>query len=409
MSCHRYHLLCCTLLHLLSTFAPSLCECQESLGLQRVAAGTRIVARIGPKANETWVFGRIQDIAVDRQGRLFVLDASDQKIRVFDASGLQIRVLGGLGRGPGEFFRASRLEVVKDTLWVSDNANARLTALSTATGAVLRSTRAQPYDQFLAGVSGTGTFVVKPDGMVDATSTRPVVVRFEHQQAGVRGRRQVAEILVTRPPFMFRTFAGDAKQPLGVAHTVQPLDDGWLHQTGPDGRSIVLVERTPQRSSASVFGAPSTASMRVVEIGWKGDTLRDRRYRVPSRRVTSDDIDAIVKFTANPGVIVLGREVTANYAEVRDSLYKPTAWPPVIAFFVGLDGSMWFQQPQPPNASARFWRLAADGTEMIPVVLSSKLRVVRVSSNRIWGIAEDADGVQTVHVLDVVSPRGNPR
>jgi hypothetical protein len=152
-----------------------------------------------------------------------------------------------------------------------------------------------------------------------------------------------------------------------------------------------------------MFGASSTASIRVVEIGLKGDTLRDRRYRVPSRRVTSDDIDAIVKFTANPGVIVMGREVTASDAEVRDSLYKPTLWPAVTAFFVGHDGSMWFQQPQPPNASARFWRLAEDGTEMTPVVLSSKLRVVRVSSDRIWGIAEDEDGVQSVHVLDVVS------
>ena len=383
---------------------PSLTECQQSLGTQTGTATTRVVARLQPGPDDSWVFGTIRDVAVDRMGRVYVIDMSDQKIRVFDAAGKVLRVVGGRGRGPGEYTQAKKVEVVNDTLWVADNFNARLTALSLETGKVLRSTRAQVYDQSTSGVSVAGLFTVKPDGMVDATATKPVTMRVHHELAGASKRQQIALFIVTRPPIVHRTYAGDTRRPFGVANDRQPLDNGWLHQVAPHGRSIHLLDRAIQSSSANPLGGRSTAEMRLVEIGWKGDTLRDRRFRVPSRRVTSDDIAAIVTFRSNPGVVIGGKTITASPQEVRDSLYKPAVWPPVTGFFVGLDGSIWFEQPQPPRSAARFWRLTANGAEVAPVVVPPNFRVMRVTLNRIWGLAEDDDGVQSVHVLEVVPP-----
>jgi hypothetical protein len=105
---------------------------------------------------------------------------------------------------------------------------------------------------------------------------------------------------------------------------------------------------------------------------------------------------------ANPGMVIGGARPAGALPEVRDSLYKPSVWPGVTELLVGLDGSIWLRQPQPPAKSATFWRLTPDGKDATPVVVPSSVRPIRVSLNRIWGIAEDDDGVPSVHVLDVV-------
>jgi hypothetical protein len=377
-------------------------ECQTLLGSDSTAAATRLATRIEPRPGDTWLFGRIQDIAVDRAGRVYVLDNGDQKIRVFSADGKLLRTIGRTGRGPGEFTRPRKIEVVNDTLWVADNANARLTALSTVNGSVLRSSRAAVYDQFFEGVTIAGLFTVRPDELADPTATKPMTLRIRHEMAGSQRGKEIGTMIITRPPLVFRTYVGEAKKSFGAANLRQPLDDRWIHQVSPSGRSIVLLERAQRASSAGFLGKRAPSALRLVEIGWKGDTIRDRTFTVPSRAVTSADITAIADSLAQLGVVLAGAKPFGVPQEIRDSLYKPPTWPPVTEFLAGLDGSIWLRQPQPPSKTSKFWRLAADGKELPPVVVPGHIRPFRVSSNKIWGIAEDEDGVQSVQVLDVL-------
>lgn len=48
-------------------------------------------------------FSDIRAIGIDASGRIFVADATDNQVRVFDAEGRFVRALGRYGRGPGEF------------------------------------------------------------------------------------------------------------------------------------------------------------------------------------------------------------------------------------------------------------------------------------------------------------------
>lgn len=407
MSRHRHRNSSCFVLPVLI-----LCLCgrsvhaQQRLGSLEPHAATRVATRIEPQSGETWFFGRIQDIAVDKLERVYVLDASDRKIRVFDRKGTFLRALGGVGRGPGEFYKPRSMEVVSDTLWVIDNANARLTAISTATGKVARSMRATVYDQFTQGVSTSGIFVVTPDGLVDATATKPVTLRFVHERAGGDRRTLIGTVRISQPPLVYRTYAGDAKKPLGEATLRQPLDNGWQYRVSPGGQSVFLLDRNQTSTAAASpgLGRSAISTMRLIELSTTGDTLRDVRFAVPSRRVTASDIALIVDSMANPNIIISGVKPFGNPQEVRDSLAKPSMWPAVTEFFVGVDGSLWFRQPQPPSKSAAFWRLTAQGKEVYPVIVPSNVRVVRVSLDRIWGIAEDEDGTQSVQVLEVVTP-----
>jgi hypothetical protein len=68
----------------------------------------RWTARVGVSIGRTGgegpdLFGRIEAIAVDPTGTIYVIDGLSQEVRVFDPDGAHRRTLGGRGGGPGEF------------------------------------------------------------------------------------------------------------------------------------------------------------------------------------------------------------------------------------------------------------------------------------------------------------------
>ncbi len=83
------------------------------------------------------VFSEIKSIAPLLDGRIAVLDAHAQEIRIFDKDGEYLRTLGRPGAGPGEFGRADGLLVGPDGLiLVRDPANSRLSFFNPDDGLV---------------------------------------------------------------------------------------------------------------------------------------------------------------------------------------------------------------------------------------------------------------------------------
>jgi len=155
-------------------------------GIWDSAATWRIVEelRIGSADSDgPDLFGGIADIAVDGEGRLYVLEEQTQEIRVFDRAGQHVRTVGRRGGGPREFDNATALRMRGDgTFWVVDVGNGRF-ALHDTSGAYLRAIRREltSYSFPWSGwVDSTGDLaevtLVRSRGSVVG---RPVLIRFD--------------------------------------------------------------------------------------------------------------------------------------------------------------------------------------------------------------------------------------
>lgn len=95
------------------------------------AANWKLVCSKIIKENPTpeYTFFNVLDIAVDEEGALYVLDNKACTIRKFSREGKFITSFGRRGQGPGEFLNPNKLYLQKDSLYVLDSKNLRITLL----------------------------------------------------------------------------------------------------------------------------------------------------------------------------------------------------------------------------------------------------------------------------------------
>jgi hypothetical protein len=101
--------------------------------------------RIGGADTGAASFNQIRDLAAGARGQIYVLDVQVQEIRLFDASGRFVRLVGRAGSGPGEYREPNGIRVAPDgSLWVNDHRNARFTVF-TADGAYAKQVTVPPW------------------------------------------------------------------------------------------------------------------------------------------------------------------------------------------------------------------------------------------------------------------------
>lgn len=79
---------------------------------------------------ETILF-RPLDVRIDGQSYIYVLDAEDIKVKIYDANGNWIRNVGHRGQGPGEYMNINAFDVTKDgKIFILDLPQRRITVLT---------------------------------------------------------------------------------------------------------------------------------------------------------------------------------------------------------------------------------------------------------------------------------------
>jgi len=80
----------------------------------------------GRNDDPNYTFSGVRDLAVDDEGRIYVLDGGNSRVQVFNADGAFLQTLGGPGQGPGKLTQPSNIAVVGDRVVVNDVGNERL-------------------------------------------------------------------------------------------------------------------------------------------------------------------------------------------------------------------------------------------------------------------------------------------
>ena len=77
---------------------------------------------IGNELDENYLFYKVRDIGVDTKDRIYVLDAGNRRVQVFNKLGQYVMTIGQRGQGPGEFENPVDLFIdTEDKLYVLDN------------------------------------------------------------------------------------------------------------------------------------------------------------------------------------------------------------------------------------------------------------------------------------------------
>lgn len=185
------------------------------------------------------VFARINALAVDSLGRIWVADGQAGELRVFGREGRHVRTVAGEGEGPGELLWPAGLEVTPDgRVVVIDLKNNRYTVYDTAGS--LRGDHPRRRPPFSAWPWRSG--LVGPGRLVDVA-----------REPGSRRKRRVEvldedfEVAETHP---FPKRPGDHYAP-GRIWTVDPRGFLWfgkedryrLVQRRLEGDTVRIVER----------------------------------------------------------------------------------------------------------------------------------------------------------------------
>lgn len=326
-----------------------------------------------PRMPLTYVSG----VAVDPSGQLYVGDAAQGTIGIYDRDGRVLKVMGGKGQGPGEFNRMGLIGLLGDTLWAVDYSLRRV-SLFNAQGlhlSTLASTRdSVPWPTF-------------PASVVPRAVLRSAVVAVRGSPLqnllllGPNGKRAhlLSQLNIGRQRLVLETSRAISILPY------QPLDDSPLWLPSPDGSRVVVVERPAPANG-------STASMRVVVHSSDGRPVFTTICEYAPMRVPDRVIREFVDRAASDNSRLFASPSEAQ-AAVRRSLYLPDYYSPVEHVAVDHANNVWIRMRAKAEAGQVFW-LILDRTGRAARVVSgpANYKVWAAVNGVSWGVEEDEDG-----------------
>lgn len=269
-----------------------------------------------------------------RNGEVFILDGINKKVAVFDKDGLYLRVFGGVGEGPGEFRRPTRIAIGADgAIHVWDPQLRRITrfhpdgkllsqltlpTVPTVGDFTVTGNRAWFVRLLLGPGAAVRSFDLTTGAAVDsfATLTDQEVTISGFGAPGSITSNAAGEVTYAGPfPVTLRTWSGGKVTSAGANRFPAArgyLSDGQTRRTPVSMRGIVARH---DGSYAAIYSTSevTTADVRVPQRFWLEILAPDGTSRGRTELVNMEVMGGIAA-TANGDLLL---NVVGEYPQVR--------------------------------------------------------------------------------------------
>lgn len=329
------------------------------------------------------------DVAVGREGEIFVLDRLAPDVKVFDATGRPIRTFGRAGSGPGELSRevARVLVVGRDLLAVVDYGNSRL----------------QYFER-----QGSGTTSERLDlaaGLPLGWDVHPE----GYLTAAVRKNSLFAPQGSNTATVEFRAYSQNGEDTLFSLDLVGP---------GAGREEAALLSPTPVFAVTSsgdvVLGDGS--DFRVAVVTTSGELLHTFVRPYEERRVSDSEKDRLVEHFQRY-LISSGLPPAAARLATRGGVRVADVYPAFVRVLTDGRGWVWLQHPASVDellASGQVeittgtiggpkWDIFdAKGRYAATLSLPKGFRLTEVADNMLYGHATSESGIPIIQRLRLV-------
>lgn len=359
------------------------------LGAQPAAPRLSLVEELRLDAN-TEDFPTVTRVFVGPRGQVVVPINADMQLRVYDATGKKLGVVGRRGSGPGEFQFFGPIGWVGDTLWVSDVGQQRTTFVGPDLK-VLRTTL-WPESPGAIGNVGERLYIVSPfaflgDGSILGEGNLAVEGAQGRQLAGsavvLRARDGSARLLRRRPR------GEDSPLMMNVAGFGR-----WVPFTLP----LVVTARHDGRFAE--LSAPPLArpegTFDVIAFRATGDTLFARSYPfrgAPIPQAAKDS--ALASFVPSGGRVLEGPSDLPQRFQAIARERMPAWFTPAETITLGIDLTTWIGMRATAEGRG-YLVLDRRGEPVGSLVVPRTTRVRQASTTHVWVTETDADGLSSV-------------
>jgi hypothetical protein len=347
--------------------------------------------RIGSLEDPDVGFSRIAGVQVAPDGTVFVLEAQDRQVRVYDQTGRLERRIGGQGPGPGELQSPSSLQLLGDTVVVSEMAgNARIT-LYGRDGALIRTIPARGLTVSFEDAPGFQVqlrpYRLRSDGRID-----PNIVSMVF---GDRVTQQGPDSV--RIPRVIFDPTGATADTVGYFWQATPSAVRAGGITIPSGPALPSSDlRGTLESDTVVVRRPvaedaAEGLITVIRIAESGDTVHQRRLRYTPHVVEPAYRDSVLEsrlagYASRPQLAV---DLNAVRGALESNVPWPPFHPPVSSMRFGSDGSVWLRR-EDTDSVPRWTVLDADGEPRGEVLLPRTTTVHWSDRETLWAAERDA-------------------
>lgn len=295
---------------------------------------------VGEEDGRDWeVFARINDVAFDGRGNLYVLDSGNDRVVVFDSTGRFVRAMGHQGGGPGEFTIPSRMTVTDAGEVIVSDLGRRAFSVFGPDGRFRRSVPFPNNTLFL----GSRLVLHPRGGVVSLVTGNPV-----SGSPDARGDELVLWYPLDgarpAPLFVASTYASRTQGGASLRVRQEPVFSPWLNYALLSDGALVV---------ANTVGY----SVRVVDAA--GRTTRVLERAISPRRVTERDRELELErrrsgMRGSSGYTIVGPQSGAIPAPLRPQVATAllnvefaTHMPVIQSIQVDRAGNLWIKRSGP--------------------------------------------------------------